>query len=182
MGSERRRSKKHCQPGIRKRGPAQRKLGTLRQGDRIADKFHKVDTAKLIADIARGIPIKVACAAAGISDQTFQNWLDQRPDFAQSLAAEKQAVILEALEVIKSCSTKDREFRQWTWFLETVYRDYFAPPDKGPLFAQNVFTISFEKAREIEQMRTELLPEVQARLGLGQTNGNKAVTEDGQQG
>jgi len=66
--------------------------------------------------------------------------------------------------------------------LETVYRDYFAPPDKGPLFAQNVFTISFEKAREIEQMRTELLPEVQARLGLGQTNGNKAVTEDGQQG
>jgi hypothetical protein len=96
MGSEQRRSKKHCQPGIRKRGPAQRKLGTLKKGDRIADKFHKVDTAKLIADIARGIPIQIACAAVGISDQTFQNWLDQRPDFAQSLAAEKQAVILEA--------------------------------------------------------------------------------------
>jgi hypothetical protein len=179
MGSEQRRSKKHCQPGIRKRGPAQRKLGTLKKGDRIADKFHKVDTAKLIADIARGIPIQIACTAVGISDQTFQNWLDQRPDFAQSLAAEKQAVILEALGVIKSCSTKDREFRQWTWFLETVYRDYFAPPDKAALaFTQNNFTISFEKARQIEETRAKLLPEVHAMLGLtnGQTNGSEPRT------
>jgi hypothetical protein len=48
-----------------------------------ADKFHKVDTKKLIADIARGIPIGIACAAVGIVDQTFQNWLDQRPEFAR---------------------------------------------------------------------------------------------------
>jgi hypothetical protein len=163
------RPKKYRRRGVRKRGPAQRKLGKVGSN---ADKFHKVDTAKLIADIAQGIPIKVACAAAGISDQTFQNWLDQRPDFAQALAAEKQRIILEALTAIKGCSTKEREFRQWTWFLETVYRDYFAPPDKGPLFAQNIFTITYEKAREIEQMRTDLLPQVKARLGL--TNGGSA--------
>lgn len=122
---------KHRPPGVRKSGPAQRKLGTLQKGDRIADKFPKTDTTKLISDIARGVPIKIACAAVGISDHTFQNWLDSRPEFAQALAAEKQRVILEALDGIRNCSTKEREFRHLSWFLETVYRDFFAQPDKG---------------------------------------------------
>jgi hypothetical protein len=154
--------------GVRKRGPAQSKLG--RAGGQ--SKFEKTDTAKLITDIARGVPVEIACATVGIHRDTFYQWLDTHPSFAQELAVEKQRVILEALEAIKSCSTKDREFRNWSWFLETVYRDYFAPPDKGPLFAQNVFSITFEKAREIEQMRTDLLPQVNARLGL--TNGGSA--------
>ena len=129
--------------GVRKRGPAQTKVGRV-VGQ---SKFEKTDTAKLIADIARGVPVEVACAAQGIHRDTFYAWLDERPSFTQALAAEKQRVILEALDAIKSCSTKDREFRQWTWFLETVYRDYFAPPDKAALaFTQNNFTISYEKA------------------------------------
>jgi hypothetical protein len=141
---------KHRQPGVRKSGPAQRKLGTLQKGDRIADKFQKTDTTKLIADIARGVPIKIACAAVGISDHTFQNWLDSRPEFAQALAAEKQRVILEALDAIKSCSTKDSEFRNLTWFLEAVYRDYFAPPDKGFHLTQNNLVIGqLDEARRI---------------------------------
>jgi hypothetical protein len=178
MKSSKTQRNKSSRSSVRKNGPAQRKLGKVG----VQTKFDQINTAGLIADIARGIPVEIACTATGIHRDTFYHWLDNRPAFAQALAAEKQRVILEALDAIKGCSTKDREFRQWTWFLETVYRDYFAPPDKGPLFAQNVFTISFEKAREIEQMRTELLPEVQARLGIGQTNGSKAVTEDGQHG
>jgi hypothetical protein len=141
---------KHRQPGVRKSGPAQRKLGTLQKGDRIADKFQKTDTTKLVADIARGVPIKIACAAVGISDHTFQNWLDSRPEFAQALAAEKQAVILEALTAIRSCSTKDSEFRNLTWFLEAVYRDYFTPPDKGFHFTQNNLMLGdLDEARRI---------------------------------
>src|SRR2546429_353594 len=116
-------------PGVRKRGPAQSKLG--RAGGQ--SKFKKVDTTKLIAEIARGIPVEIACTAVGIHRDTFYHWLDNRPSFAQALAAEKQAAILEALAAIKSCTTNDREFRNWSWFLETVYRDYFAPTDKGPL-------------------------------------------------
>jgi CRP-like cAMP-binding protein len=123
--------------------------------------------------VERAIRREAACAAVGIHKDTFNQWLDERPEFAERLAAEKQRVILEALSAIKGCSTKDREFRHWSWFLETVYRDHFAPPDKASLaFTQNNFTISFEEARQIEETRAKLLPEVHAMLGLtnGQTN------------
>jgi hypothetical protein len=166
MASDQRQTKRHRRACVRKHGPAQGKLGKVGT----QNKFEKTDIAKLIADIARGVPVEIACAAVGIHRDTFYHWLDNRLTFAQALAAEKQAVILEALTAIKGCSTKEREFRQWTWFLETVYRDYFAPPDKAALaFTQNNFTISFQKAQETEELRSKLLPEVDAMLGL--TNG-----------
>lgn len=145
MDSQQKQRKRYLRrKGVRKNGPAQRKIG------RPLGLFKEVDTAKLIADIARGIPIKIATAAAGISDKTFQNWLDGRPEFAQALASEKQNVIMEALTAIKGCTTKEREFRQLTWFLETVYRDYFAPPDKGFHLTQNNLVLGdLDEARRI---------------------------------
>jgi hypothetical protein len=112
--------------------------------------FKEADTAKLINDIARGVPTEIACAAVGIHRATFNNWLDSRPDLAQALAAEKQRVILEALDGIRSCTTKEREFRHLSWFLETVYGDYFAPPDKGFHLTQNNLVIGeLDEARRI---------------------------------
>jgi hypothetical protein len=59
-------------------------------------------------------------------------------------------VILEALTAIKGCTTKEREFRQLTWFLETVYRDFFAPADKGFTFNQNNIMLGdLDEARRI---------------------------------
>lgn len=121
-----------------------------------AARLKKADTAKLIADIARGVPVAVACAAVGIHKVTFNSWLDERPDFARSLAAEKQAVILEALTAIKSCATKEREFRNWSWFLETVYRDYFAPPDKGPHINLTQNTLNLINGQTLEEARAAL--------------------------
>jgi hypothetical protein len=132
---------------VRRSGPTQRKLGKI---GRPSGTFKETDTAALVSDIARGVPVEVACAARGICRDTFYNWLEQRPDFAQALAAEKQRVILEALGTIKSCSTKEREFRHQAWFLETVYRDYFAPPDKGFHFTQNNLMLGdLDEARRI---------------------------------
>jgi hypothetical protein len=156
---------------VRKNGPAQRKLGKVG----VQTKFDQINTAGLIADIARGIPVEIACTATGIHRDTFYHWLDNRPAFAQALAAEKQRVILEALSGIRTGSKND-EWRGHAWFLERVYKDHFNPPDQGPVFAQNIFTITYEKAHEIEKMRTTLLPKVNARLGL--TNGESI---DGEQ-
>jgi hypothetical protein len=143
MKSERKRPK-HRRNDVRQSGPAQKKIG------RPVGTFKGADTAKLISDIAHGVPVAIACAARGICRDTFYNWLEQRQDFAQALAAEKQSVILEALETIKSCSTKEREFRHQAWFLETVYRDYFAPPDKGFHLTQNNLVIGqLDEARRI---------------------------------
>jgi hypothetical protein len=144
MDSQQKRPKRYQGKDVRKRGPAQKKIG------RPAGLFKDVDTTKLIGDIARGVPTEVACVAVGIHRATFNNWLDSRPDFAQALAAEKQKVILEALDGIRSCSTKEREFRNLLWFLETVYRDYFSPPDKGFHLTQNNLVIGeLDEARRI---------------------------------
>jgi hypothetical protein len=172
MASKHQQSKRRL--GVRKHGPGQRKLGRVGR----ESKFEQTDTTTLIADIARGVPVVVACAAQGIHKDTFYVWLDERPVFAQSLAAEKQRVILEALTAVRSGS-KENDWRGYAWFLERVYRDHFAPPDQAALaFTQNNFTISFEKARQIEETRAKLLPEVHAMLGLtnGQTNGSEPRT------
>jgi hypothetical protein len=129
-------------------GRAQTKLG---KPGRPKGTFKDVDTAKLTADIASGVPVAIACAAVGLSQSSFNSWLDERPEFAQALAAEKQRVISETLGVIKSCTTKDRQFRQACWFLETVYRDYFAPPAQPGvnLTQNNIMLGDLEEARRI---------------------------------
>jgi hypothetical protein len=69
VDSQKKQPKKYRQRGVRKRGPAQRKLGKVGSN---ADKFHKVDTIKLIADIARGIPIQIAlCSRRPIGSDIF---------------------------------------------------------------------------------------------------------------
>jgi hypothetical protein len=144
LGQKQRKAVRKSRPEVRKSGPPHRKLG------RPCGSFKDVDTTKLIADIAKGVPVGIACAAVGIAERTVRDWLDQRPEFAQALAAEKQRVITEALDGIRSCTTKEREFRNLSWFLETVYRDYFAPPDKGFHLTQNNLVIGeLDEARRI---------------------------------
>lgn len=130
---------------VRRSGPAQTKIG------RPAGTFKDVDLDRLTRDVARGVPVQIATAAVGISSRTFHLWLDERPEFAQRLAIEKQAVICEALDAIKSCSTKEREFRHLTWFLERVYPDAFAPPQHNtPSFIQNNLQLgSLDEVRQI---------------------------------
>jgi hypothetical protein len=143
MDSPKERPKRYRRKAVRKSGPPQRKLGR-------PAKFDQIDIAKLITDVAEGVPVPIASMAAGIDPKTFYRWLDDRPAFAQTLAAEKQRVILEALAAIKGCSTKEREFRHLSWFLETVYRDYFAPPEKGFHLTQNNLVIGeLDEARRI---------------------------------
>jgi hypothetical protein len=116
----------------------------------------------------------------GIADHTFQNWLDGRPEFAQALAAKKQEIILEWLGIVLT-GTKEKEWRGAAWALERVYPDAFAPKPQIALGVQNnTFTISIEKAREIEDMRTKLLPRVNERLAAltngDNINGTKATS------
>ncbi len=171
MDSQQKQRKRYRRKGVRKRGPAQRKIG------RPLGTFKDVDTAKLISDIARGVPIKIACAAVGIADHTFQNWVDDRPEFVQALAAKKQETILEWLGVVLT-GTKEKEWRGAAWALEHVYPQYFAPQPQTPFGVQNnTFLISIEKAKEIEDQRTRLLPEVNRMLGI--TNGQNHESEPG---
>jgi hypothetical protein len=168
MDLSKRQPKRFRRKTVRKSGPPQRKMGR-------PSKLSQVNTDKLVDDIARGVPVSIACAAAGIEVKTFYNWLDGKPEFARMLAARKQDVILEAINGIRTGS-KDEEWRGHAWFLERVYKDHFAPPTPGfALGVQNNFTITIEKAKEIDGTRARLLPEVHQMLGLnsGQANGSE---------
>ena len=165
------KQRKHRRPGVRKSGPAQRKLGTLQPGDRIADKFHKTDVEALIRDVALGAPLAIVCGSVGITPRTFENWLDSHPEFAEKLCTEKRKVIVETLNAIRACGSKESEFRHLAWFLERVYPDAFAPkPPTVALGVQQNFTITIEQARQIEDMRANLLPRVNERFAA-LTNG-----------
>ena len=168
MDSPKERPKRYRRKAVRKSGPAQRKLGC-------PPKFDQLDIAKLITDVAEGVPVPIASMAAGIDPKTFYRWLDDRPEFAQALAAEKHRVILGALAGIRAGS-KDNEWRNHAWFLEHVFKDYFALPAPGVAFGvQQNFTITIEKAKEIEDQRARLLPEVNRMLGI--TNGQNNESE-----
>lgn len=167
MGSQ--PSKRSRKVRVRHAGPTQRKLGNV--GNR--SKLSQIDADKLIDDIARGVAVTIACAAQGIHRDTFYSWLDEQPEFAQRLAAAKRDVIVGAIAGIRTGS-KDDEWRGHAWFLEHVYPDHYAPPAPGiALGVQQNFTITIEKAKEIEDQRARLLPEVHAMLGLA--NGKEKV-------
>lgn len=173
LGQKQRKALRKKRPEVRKSGPPHRKLG------RPCGSFKDVDTTKLIADIAKGVPVPIACAAVGISERTVRDWLDQRPEFAQALAAKKQETILEWLSIVLS-GTKEKDWRGAAWALERCYPDAFAPKPQIALGVQNnTFTISVEKAKEIENMRAELLPRVNERfaaLANGDSNGTEATS------
>ena len=67
-----------------------------------------------------------------------------------------------------------------TWKLEklAIYRRQFGNDDRSVSLGiqNNTFTITFEKAKEIEAMRTQLLPKVDARLGLT----NRGLSDNGE--
>src|SRR5258708_1839930 len=143
MDSQQKQRKRYRRKGVRKRGPAQRKIG------RPLGTFKDVDTAKLISDIARGVPIKIACAAVGIADHTFQNWVDDRPEFVQALAAKKQETILEWLGVVLT-GTKEKEWRGAAWALAHMDPQNFAPQAETPLWGQNNhFLCSMQQAKGV---------------------------------
>jgi hypothetical protein len=158
MDSPKERPKRYRRKAVRKSGPAQRKLGR-------PAKFDQIDIAKLITDVAEGVPVPIASMAVGIDPKTFYRWLDDRPEFAQALAAEKRRVIVEMLTAIRDCRTKDSEFRNLAWLLERCYPEAFAPkPPNVAVGVQQNFTITVEQAQGIEEMRAKLLPRVNERF------------------
>jgi hypothetical protein len=131
---------------MRRSGPAQRKLGRIGR----PSKLGQIDSEKLISDIAEGVAVAIACAAQGIHRDTFYSWLEEQPEFAVKLAAAKREVILKAIAGIRTGS-KDDEWRGHAWFLEHVFPDHYAPPDKaGFNFTQNNLMLTdLDEARRI---------------------------------
>jgi hypothetical protein len=146
MNSCRKHPKRYRKQGLRNDGRPQSKLGNIGK----CSKLSQIDSEKLISDIAGGVAVTIACAAQGIHRDTFYSWLEEQPEFAVKLAAAKRDVIVKAIAGIRTGS-KDDEWRGHAWFLEHVYPDHYAPPDKtGFTFNQNNLVLGeLDEARRI---------------------------------
>ncbi len=122
----------------------------------------------ILTDIALGLNETEACAVSGINPRTWLRWKRMSrafPTLSAHAAGIRKKELLKRKVLLADAKL---DWKEAAWDLERRFREEFADPAKAPLALQqhNTFLISREKVREIEVMRAELLPEVDARLGL----------------
>lgn len=78
---------------------------------------------KLTQAIRLGATYSLACKYAGISEQTFYEWLKEFPEFSDAITQAEGAAAMKWLAIIEKAAT---ELPQWAaWKLERRYpRDY----------------------------------------------------------
>lgn len=89
---------------------------------------------------------------AGISHETFYNYLEKHPEFREEIEAWKDEPILKAKR--KIVAELDKDTRNAQWYLERKKKDEFAvrqehtSADGDDLFNMSELTIKVVKARE----------------------------------
>jgi hypothetical protein len=142
------------------------------------DKVEKLKT--IVRGIALGLTVEQSCALVQVSHDWFTQHTKPGSEHEQLRDAAQAAMIqarLKAIDKIGKDAHRTGDYKTALnaeiWRLEKIYRRQYGPDERGALGIQNnTFVISYEQAKEIEAMRTDLLPGVQARLGLSQTNGD----------
>lgn len=87
-------------------------------------KYNEI-AAKKIADAVRvGATYKLACAYAGISDETFANWRKKYPEFDQSLLEAEGGAAVKWLALIDKAAT-DGTWQAAAWKLERRYPESY---------------------------------------------------------
>jgi len=156
-----------------------------------AAKRHKLQKLQtIVRKLSEGLTVKQACATVGCSDEWFFGHTRAGHEYEYLRDAAEAAMIsarLKAIDKIGKAAFKDGDYKTALnaeiWRLEKIYRRQYGQDERNMLGVQNnTFVITYEKAKEIETMRQELLPDVQARLGLSQPNGSNLATEHEQNG
>ncbi len=120
-----------------------------------------------------------SCARVGVCQDWFYDHTSPGREHEYLRDAAEAAMIearLKAIDKIGKAAYKAGDHKTALnaeiWRLEKIYRRQYGADDRNAVGVQNnTFVISYEKAREIEAMRAEVLPQVDAMLGL--TNGEK---------
>src|SRR5260370_26628761 len=88
-------------------------------------KFNPETRARLIELVAKGLPFRHACNAAGISTQTFVTWRDQYPDFGEEIERAVALAIEKRLDVIEKAA-KLGDTGCARWLLEHLHPESYA--------------------------------------------------------
>ena len=148
-------------------------------------RLQKLNT--IVKKLALGLTMDQATASVGCCSEWFYSYTRKGKEYEHLRDAAEAAMISARLKAIDAIGKEARKsgdlktaLNAEIWRLEKIYRRQYGNEPNVLGVQNNTFVISYEKAKEIEAMRQELLPDIQARLGL--SNGSHPVTEDAQYG
>src|SRR5262249_27152826 len=139
---------------------ASTKLGNKRGLGR-PTKYSQEVVDRLCDALADGMPIKGACAVAGIGVTTLAEWREKHRGLEDRMSAARERARQNALQGIKAASEKD--WRAHVEWLKLAFRDdYCGPANKVEVQqSMNVLQVSEEMLRNLrsrlEDVRKRLL-------------------------
>jgi hypothetical protein len=122
----------------------------------------------LLEAVATGAPYKIACHAAGISEDTFIRWRYENPEFARKVEIAAGKTALEIMKRIRQHG--EESFQPLAWMMERRYPDCFGRPEvqlnmglqvNGQQI-NNTLVISAEVAEKLEKRARKMTAEVDA--------------------
>jgi hypothetical protein len=111
-----------------------RKPRSLTFGTRPTRKATPALIKAILADLARGLTRRQACAANGIGETTLREW-EKRPEFGDLRARTEAVRINYALSRIEQCNEPRRkgDWKRWAWFLTKTFPKQFGDDPTSPL-------------------------------------------------
>jgi hypothetical protein len=140
-----------------------------------AAKRHKLQKLNTIVhNLALGLTVAQSCARVGVCQDWFYDHTKPGSEHEHLRDAAEAAMIEARLKAIDAIGKEARKtgdlktaLNAELWRLEKIYRRQYGTDDRNAVGVQNnTFLISFEQAKEIERVRAEVLPKVDAMLGL----------------
>lgn len=89
-------------------------------------KYTKQTIDALVEAITLGATYRRACAAAGISEETFNVWRREKSAFSEAIEKAEYEFTRKHLDVIRTAATRDGTWQASAWMLERRY-----PADYG---------------------------------------------------
>lgn len=82
------------------------------------------NSALIVGAVKDGLPYRLACQVAGISEDTFKRWRDDDADFAEAIKKAETKAAREACAHI----TKNEAWQARAWYLERRFPEEFGLP------------------------------------------------------
>ena len=100
---------------------------------------------QITALLKAGITISSACEIVGISRQTYYNWAEKHPEFAEKVKKAIAESELRAVKIILDAAKRD--WKAAAWFLERRFPDRWGRRDKIEAEQKSHVTIKIIDAR-----------------------------------
>ena len=141
----------------------------------------------IVKKLALGLTVDQACASVGVSDQWFYD--HTKPGSAHSgFRAKAEAAMIEVrmrlVQRIEKDAYKDGDYstalKAATWQLERIYRRQYGDERRGLTLnaQQNNYTLSEQKAKEIDERAGRLTEKLALKFGNGDGNGDTKASNE----